>query len=163
MAKKKRCKTKPPKIPASQSAVHFKLQSIRLMHSESKLALTKGEPPSCAGFSICCNANASHDDEKPRIDVDLEFTLESVDERQKTSTESSIKILGKYWLIYKSNSPSRLASDQLEAFIQSTSLPDAWPYWREYVQSMAMRMGLLSMFVPVSVQGQFSNSSSEDR
>jgi hypothetical protein len=52
-------------------------------------------------------------------------------------------------LTYKLSKEVDLTPRQLNAFGNLNVLYNAWPYWREFVQDMAARMGLPRLVVPV--------------
>lgn len=43
--------------------------------------------------------------------------------------------------------------ERAEAFCQSYSLAHAWPYWREHLASMCIRMGLPTILAPLLIVG----------
>jgi len=45
--------------------------------------------------------------------------------------------------------PIEVASADVVAFATFNATFNAWPYWREFVQSMTSRMGLPSVVIPV--------------
>ena len=54
-----------------------------------------------------------------------------------------------FLLTYSAPSVGDLTPGNLEAFAQINGIFNAWPYWREFVQNMAARMGLPQLVIPV--------------
>lgn len=47
------------------------------------------------------------------------------------------------------DTPIEMSAADVKAFADFNSTFNAWPYWREFVQSMTARMGLPSVIIPV--------------
>lgn len=60
-----------------------------------------------------------------------------------------LSIGGTFGLRYSASSLDHLGDDQLRAFAQINGVFNAWPYWREFVQNSAARMGLPRLILPV--------------
>ena len=52
-------------------------------------------------------------------------------------------------LVYTVDSGQDITQEQVDAFGQANAVFNAWPYWREYVQSTTVRMGLPPLVLPV--------------
>ena len=52
-------------------------------------------------------------------------------------------------LRYGLNSTEGLTKENYDAFGESNAVFNAWPYWREYVQSATMRLGLPGLTLPL--------------
>jgi hypothetical protein len=153
MAEKKTGRRDQPGATAPEITPHFTLERIQLVHCDADLSLTGEHGPLHIEIALFCNAQSQGGND-PRIVATLEFSLTAIDQKDAPKTKPLIAITGKYGLNYRSDSPSRLYPDRLKRFIQSTAIPDAWPYWCTFVQSMAMRMGLPPIPVPLSAQSQ---------
>jgi hypothetical protein len=60
-----------------------------------------------------------------------------------------IKIEAEFLLTYKLHSKEGFSIDDLKAFCSMNPLYNAWPYWRELVQSMANRMDTPVITIPL--------------
>ena len=58
-------------------------------------------------------------------------------------------ITASFVLIYSASSLGEFTDEQIEAFAKTSGIYNAWPYWREFAQSTAARMGLPPVMVPV--------------
>ena len=54
-----------------------------------------------------------------------------------------------FQLLYDGDGLTSIAPEKLQAFGEINGVHNAWPYFREVVQSMSTRMGLPSMTVPL--------------
>lgn len=73
------------------------------------------------------------------------FSVYSEDEE----SELPISIEAKYQLIYKSKFENELSEAEITSFGERTVLYNAWPYWREFLQSTLNRMGLPAISIPL--------------
>jgi hypothetical protein len=55
---------------------------------------------------------------------------------------------GTFLLVYRIAHPENLGKENFEAFGRLNGLFNAWPYWREFVQSATNRMGVPPITVP---------------
>jgi hypothetical protein len=63
--------------------------------------------------------------------------------------EAMVSIDAKYVLIYSADNHDGLDDEALGAFGATNGVYNAWPYWREFVQSCTLRMGLQGIVVPL--------------
>ena len=70
---------------------------------------------------------------------------------EETTTEENapLQITGEYKVSYSIVSGDEPTSDELKAFSDLNGVYNTWPYWREFLQSMLMRMGLPVFTLPV--------------
>jgi len=82
------------------------------------------------------------------------FTLESI-QRDENTNEPKLSIKASFVLFYSLDSFEGIEDEQLGAFSATNGVFNAWPYWREFVQNMAARMGLATpIVIPVFRLGQ---------
>ena len=84
---------------------------------------------------------------------DLKKYKDRIATAQKDTKEKDALVVfsGRYQLVYGSDSPCDIETKQLELFVKRISVNDAWPYWKELVQSTSTRMGLVVSPLPCSV------------
>lgn len=63
--------------------------------------------------------------------------------------ELLVRIEARFALTYALSSKQDLSEENYEAFGQRNAVYNAWPYWREFVQSTTVRMGLPALTLPV--------------
>ena len=153
MAKKTGAKHEQPTRLTPEIVSGVKLERIQLVHCDADLTPADKHGPLRIEIGIACNAKCQ-DGSDPRIVVALEFRLTAMDQECAQESKPLIVITGKYQLVYKGGFPSPVEPDCLKEFVESISIPDAWPYWCGFIQSTAMRMGLPPMPIPLSAQGQ---------
>ena len=75
------------------------------------------------------------------------------EEKSRESVEKEIeeeeKIEGEFLLDYRISAFEEISDEQVAAFGKMNGIYNAWPYWREYVQSMTARMGFPALTLPV--------------
>ena len=78
------------------------------------------------------------------------FKLESKRKKKGKSKESiEIIIEAEFMLTYKVKDLKELSDEGILAFAKTNGIFNAWPYWREYVQSTIARLGIPNYTVPV--------------
>lgn len=81
------------------------------------------------------------------IHVNPQFLLTaSLDE---ASEADLVRIEAEYCLQYRLSSFADVRKQHIDAFGRLNGLYNAWPYWREFVQSATVRMGLPPLTIPV--------------
>jgi len=80
--------------------------------------------------------------------VKLAFELVG-NQEGRIEPEFTISIIAKFALVYKLNSWEKIEYGNLHAFAMTNGVFNAWPYWREFVQSTTVRMSLPPIVLPV--------------
>jgi preprotein translocase subunit SecB len=75
------------------------------------------------------------------IAVNLSFALEA-DQHHGDLKHRTIHIQATFGLLYAISSMDGINESNLNAFAITNGVYNAWPYWREYVQSSTARMGV---------------------
>lgn len=99
-------------------------------------------------------------DEGIDVIIDFEYTIKDdlsneVEEEDRSDREHPLKLFvsGTFLLQYgrKSNivSASLIKPSDISAFAKFNATVNAWPYWREFVQSMTSRMDIPTITVPL--------------
>jgi hypothetical protein len=63
--------------------------------------------------------------------------------------ESTVRVQAVFDVVYDISDAEDPATESVDAFARINSLYNAWPYWREFVQSSVQRMGLPTLMVPL--------------
>ncbi|MGC9454824.1 MAG: hypothetical protein ACP5HU_08150 [Phycisphaerae bacterium] len=61
----------------------------------------------------------------------------------------AVRITVTFELTYRCEAVGGLSDEALEAFGKINGVYNAWPYWREFVHSTTVRMGLPPLIIPV--------------
>ncbi len=83
-----------------------------------------------------------------QIDVRLSFTLTSIKDDQ-VELDPILLIEATFVLTYILDSWNGVDERNLTAFAATNGVYNAWPYWREYLQSTTVRMGIPPITAPV--------------
>jgi hypothetical protein len=95
------------------------------------------------------------DRDSKRITVLPSFAL-SINHGEAESEDrgEEISIEATFALIYSVRSLDSLSEQNFAAFASVNGVFNAWPYWREFVQNTAARMGFSGLAIPVYMLGQ---------
>ncbi len=58
-------------------------------------------------------------------------------------------IEAKFVLVYSFDKANKPLIEDIESFTKINSVDSAWPYWREFVQNLTVRMGFPALTIPV--------------
>jgi hypothetical protein len=131
---------------ASAVADRVQILEIRLLESRTEQRGFDEDPPSRIVTKIHVETNA--DVENNRIEVVPHFFL--MVKRQNASPEDYfVRIEARFAISYILNSSENLSQENYDAFGERNGVFNVWPYWREFVQSTTVRMGLPPLTVPV--------------
>jgi len=131
-------------IPVSD---RVQMQSILIMESHSRRA--EDERIALGGFSLKNEfSNLGVEIRDNCISVRISFALRSIRDGE-TEADPVLVIGALFVLIYSIPSTEGIEDRNLAAFAATNGVYNAWPYWREYVQSTSVRMGLPPIAVPV--------------
>ena len=84
--------------------------------------------------------------------VFLNLTVDALP--QGESPEPLLHVDGRFLLVYVLRTTDGITDEHCDAFAEYNAIFNAWPYWREYVQSATVRMGLPGLILPVYRFGQ---------
>lgn len=130
--------------PVSQ---RVELKSLFLIHTKTQRQPYSGELPTNISVNINVNVNTVADKQQGIIQVQPHFTLVSQLDDQAGSELLRIEAI--FMLLYHMPSFEGLLKSNLDAFGEMNGVFNVWPYWREFVQSTTLRMGLPALTVPV--------------
>ena len=110
----------------------------------------------------------------PELTQSIGIKSDSADTRNVVAVQISFSILGNYengdeglrveaviGLLYAVNWINQATEEDIAAFSQAVAVNNAWPYWREFVQSMTVRMGLPPLRIPLLRMDQLHFTQSE--
>jgi hypothetical protein len=100
-----------------------------------------------AKLEMSVNVETKADKEQKVILIRPRFTLTA--KYDEADGEELLRIEAVFVLRYRIPSFDGLRSKNIEAFGKLNGLYNAWPYWREFVQSTTVRMGLPALTIPV--------------
>jgi len=122
------------------------IEDIRILESHCRLNgdAARGEHEVEFAHQVESSANAATD----TVCVIATFKMTGYRITKKVR-RPSVTIECKLMLKYKLTSLEGLGADNFAQFARLNGIYNAWPYWREFVQSTIARMGLPPLVVPV--------------
>lgn len=127
-----------PRVDIAPLVRRAQLRYLRLRKSESVL-LAVPENPSELHQTIQVEVGPS-DAEPKAICVQATFTLDGRD---------ALRIVATFEILYEYDASIEVTTEQMAVFGHLIGVNNAWPYWRELIQSMTSRMGLPSLTLPL--------------
>lgn len=131
---------------ASAVSERVNIEDVRLAEMTAKRGLISDRLPSTLQFAV--NTTTQVDEKNLLILVQVKSRLVGKYEDSETAPEA-LQLEAVFHLMYRIASLKDLTKANFDAFGQLNGLYNAWPYWREFVQSMTVRMGLPSLTIPV--------------
>jgi len=115
------------------------LTAVRMTESASNLVIVDNVLPST--FSVILQSRAELSDGEIRSLIGVSLTGEA------DGSKSEVRIASKWELIYETTA-KRVPEEILLAFGENVSVPDIFPYAREYVNSISMKMAIPQIVLP---------------
>jgi preprotein translocase subunit SecB len=107
-------------------------------------ALSDGPPTE---LSLSVNVRTELKGDEHLIQVFPRFTLTGRD--GPDGAEEVLRVEAMFVAVYRILNMDGIRRENIDAFGQINGIYNVWPYWREFVQSMTVRMGLPPLTVPV--------------
>ncbi|GJM43216.1 MAG: hypothetical protein DHS20C21_00580 [Gemmatimonadota bacterium] len=122
------------------------LDSIRLVRSSTDCVID-GMPDTQGQMDVSWHTEVKRQDDATAFVVlaDIQVMVRTRDD----PAEDLIAIGARYELAYSLQADSAPSDEELKAFAAANGIFNAWPYWREFVQSTASRMGLPPVVLPL--------------
>ncbi len=99
---------------------------------------------------------------EPCIVVLADFLMEARPE-EGDAPKPCCEICAQLSLTYKTPKAGEFSQEHLDAFGRMNGIYNAWPYWREFVQSSSNRMGLPALVVPSLKVGANANNKPDNQ
>jgi hypothetical protein len=124
------------------------LQSVKLLACDCKQKPKCPEGPKT--FDIERTSRFEVDKEQNVVGVFIRFVLNAFAEGVEQKPENSFLTMeATFLLLYSINSTEGLDDDAYKSFAELNGMYNAWPYWREFVQSITSRMQVPTLTIPV--------------
>jgi preprotein translocase subunit SecB len=130
---------------ASIMAPRVQVEGIRLSHCRAMS--TQPAPEGALQIEYGFNGEAKADREHNRIAVVASLMVCA--NRTEGSEVPVLRLEADFHLEYKIDSFDGISDEAMDAFGKINGIYNAWPYCREYVQSMVGRMGFPALVLPV--------------
>jgi preprotein translocase subunit SecB len=129
------------------ATVSQRVEGMQLLLAESTTRRGSVRNRLPAKLEMNVNVETKADKEQSGIGVRLRFTL--IAKYAEAAGEELLRIEAAFVLRYRIPSFEGIGDKNIEAFGKLNGLFNAWPYWREFVQSTTVRMGLPALTVPM--------------
>ncbi len=129
-----------------QVADRVQILDIKLLECRAEQKMPEEELPRRITTNI--NAECHFDPDTLRLTVYPHLQL-VVKRHDASPADCFLRIEARFALMYALRSPEGLEQEHFDAFAERNGIFNVWPYWREFVQSITIRMGLPSLTVPV--------------
>ncbi|UCC32747.1 MAG: hypothetical protein JSU86_10770 [Phycisphaerales bacterium] len=137
-----------------------RIVDVRLVECRAYL---RGDTPRPLLLSTRRDARGSRSPDGRQACAQVRFTLEGrPDENGKKDADLFIEAT--FSAMYDIPKDLEASDDALDFFAHTNGTFNLWPYWREFVQTMANRMGVPGLTVPTyRIEEAFSGPGSADR
>ena len=113
-------------------------QGVHVRSRLDKIEPPEGDPWQQITAFIMCKLSGTKQDEPPNEAV--------------ADSGTGLRLEAEFALRYRLNTGEPVDDNNVEAFAKMNGVYNAWPYWREFVQSSVARMGLPPLVVGVITQ-----------
>jgi hypothetical protein len=138
---------------ANMIARRVQIQGIRLVRSQVRRdVLEDADIPETVALGHGVKVKHGFDPEAKRIAVFVTFLVSGKAGCDEESPDV-FRVEASFGLDYTLTDDEPAGEEEVAAFAKLNGIYNAWPYWREYVQSTASRMGLPALVLPVLTVG----------
>jgi preprotein translocase subunit SecB len=141
--------TSPPSkmLLAAFVASRIQIKAVRLVETSARQVVSGDKLPQQLDLAI--KTEASLDPETLKIAVDVRCSLAARYADAGQEAQVPVSIAAVFRVEYSCDSSQNLTKESIDAFGELNGVYNVWPYWREYVQSVLVRMGLPPLTIPV--------------
>ncbi|NLF07408.1 MAG: hypothetical protein GX594_05435 [Pirellulaceae bacterium] len=123
------------------------IQDIRLENSTIRSKLSCGVPAMRVEYAMNAGGTVDHDTKELLIHASL-MVCAKIDSELKPA-EELFYIAAELILRYSLDATDGFDEEHINAFGRLNGIHNVWPYWREYVQSTTVRLGLPPLTLPL--------------
>lgn len=137
---------------AKQVAAHVDLQTVVVRHADLEANFDPLDLPAELSLESSYRSTyaiRSSQDNHRRLAVTIEFRFSSRAVADGESGDTALKIEATFLLLYAIQPDKDFEPRCYEYFAQVNGALNAWPYWREFVQSATARAGIPGVVVPL--------------
>lgn len=128
-------------------ASRVQIKQIRLLNA--RINFNTSEVLEGLAVKFGFDSEATSNENEKTISVRSKFQTFAQKEEETDVKKAPVRIQGEYELEYSIESFDQIKPENIKAFGSMNGIYNAWPYWREFVQSMTVRMGLPPLTLPV--------------
>ncbi len=130
-------------------ASHVQIEAIALRAATVRSGVNPMATPDTLTLSQSHRASYKREGSSPRLEVVLDFQFVAMEEAAGASPHEAVKLDATYAIYYALPEGQEYPAESLKAFAWLNGAYNAWPYWRELVQTVTGRVGLGSISIPV--------------
>ena len=123
------------------------IEGVRLVEATAETKVRSPEDTGAVDLLVNRTAGISEHQDNGTFFVVAKIGTQLVPEHAKE--EPLVSVETSFELRYRLPEGLRVGPDTLTTFAETNGVYNAWPYWREFVQSMFTRMGLPPVVLPV--------------
>jgi len=123
------------------------IKEVRLVNSSVRSQYQQPSAPTDVKYSI--GARTDVDRETKQLIVHALLMSCAVGEQEPECAKEILRIESEFLLTYDTNLPREITDAEADAFGKMNGIHNAWPYWREYVQSTTARLGFPPLTLPL--------------
>jgi len=134
---------------AAPISAHAKIHNVVLASCEAKRSAEATFSPN--QHSIDCvieHIEIGIDKENSRFFIKPGFTLK-VMRKDLPEAEACLLIKASFAIAYSVEAIEKYEEKVIHAFAGTNGIFNAWPYWREFAQNTALRMGIPGIIIPL--------------
>ena len=143
----KRGKKKSGTSPGLLVSDRVQIRDVRLIHCNCDQKPAAATTTNKKNYDITTSTDVQLDRDRGFIVVIAKFHFEA--SIGKKSQEPVLTMDASFVLTYQIDSFEGLTQEGYKQFANLNGIYNAWPYWREFVQSIIGRMGLPPLTIPV--------------
>lgn len=139
----------PPREPASPVAAAAQLSNIIMDDSYARrTAQAYTDPDAVQVVMGVGEAEVGEDDPLDRFFVRLRFNLKVVEKGAEEPRPTLVEMMARFVILYDLPGRDGITREDLIAFAGSRGVFSVWPYWREFVHTMSLRLAIPPIILP---------------
>lgn len=123
------------------------INGISLKRHEARVTNLTDEFPSL--MSETRSHSVRRDTDSDSILIDASFRFAMAYDTDESKEKPPVMVSATFGLLYAIEDVGSVSEEELNAFGEVNGIFNAWPYWRELLQSTLSRMGLPSITLPI--------------
>lgn len=138
------------------------IEDVRLV--EANVATKVRSPSDTGAVDLLVNRTAEiseHQEENGTFFVVATMRAQVIAEQAKE--DALVSIEARFEIEYRLPEGFHVDPETLTAFAETNGIYNAWPYWREFVQSMFVRMGLPPLVLPLLRAREMMEKTGEEK
>lgn len=131
---------------------HVTLHAVTLRSANAEAFLDPLAVPKHIGMVQgyrCSHEIGRFNEERKKLTVTIDFRFDAKDASEEAAEEDLLALSASFGLVYSLAGDLEIEDECFVHFADVNGPYNAWPYWREFVQSVTGRVGLAGVMVPM--------------